>query len=105
MAWWSTENRFALISLPNVYQVMGIMKVELTEDLSPLQKLESRGDEWKRILILHCHIIETSKVFQGWRTPSFFPTKKKPAPAGDKEGAREPEMPLSIACHSGPINK
>ncbi len=43
---------------------------------------------------------------QGRRDPSFFPTKKNPAPAGEEEGrmnpvARESEMYFSMAPLSG----
>ena len=43
---------------------------------------------------------------QGLRLPSFFPTKKNPAPAGDDEGRMSPAaklspMYLSIARRSG----
>ncbi len=43
---------------------------------------------------------------QGRRDPSFFPTKKNPAPAGEEEGrmnldARESEIYFSIASLSG----
>lgn len=48
--------------LSNVYQVIGITKIVLEEDLSTLLKLKSEGDEWRRISILYRDIIETSKV-------------------------------------------
>ncbi len=43
---------------------------------------------------------------QGRREPSFFPTKKNPAPAGEEEGrmspaARESEIYFSMASLSG----
>ena len=44
---------------------------------------------------------------QGLSDPSFFPTKKKPAPEGDEEGGirpafREAEIYSLIASFSGP---
>lgn len=59
---WGVEGRLPHVLLLNPHQVLGVVKVELGEDGSVLQKLESRRHQREGVPVLNGDVIQTPIV-------------------------------------------
>lgn len=51
-----------LIPFPHPYHMVGVPEVELGEDGSPLERLESRGNEWEQVTVFNQDVIQAPVV-------------------------------------------
>ena len=67
-------------------KLISILEVQLGEDGGPLKQFECGSHQGEGVPVLDRDFIDPS-IVNAW---SFFPMKKKPAPAGDDEGRMMP---------------
>jgi hypothetical protein len=60
---WCVKHRFPLVPLSDVDKMVGIPEVEFGEPRGTMEGGKSRTDEWQRILVLHCDIIQPTTVY------------------------------------------
>lgn len=96
------ESSLPFIILLYTQQMVGTAQVQSGEDNGSLKRDKGRISERQGLLVLDCDVIES---LHGLKVPSFFPTKKNPAPTGEDEGqmkpaAKESCIYFSMVCRS-----
>jgi hypothetical protein len=86
--------------------VVGILEVEFGKHRGTIEGGKSRADEWQGVLFFTVILFSAQKSMHGLSDPSFFFTKKNPAPTEEEDGlispaARVSWMYLSIASCAG----